>query len=127
MIKELENLDIINNISNYKPTKNAFNKIYIYYYENEIIGYIDYSIMYEQAELNYIFIKEKYRNMGYAKKLIEYMLNDLIEKNIQSITLEVSCKNTKAKNLYQKYEFKKIGIREKYYNGIDAILMIKRW
>ena len=58
MIKEIKNLDIISNISNYKPSQNVFNKIYAYYSKNEIIGYIDYSVMYEQAELNYIFVKK---------------------------------------------------------------------
>ena len=43
-----------------------------------------------------------------------------------NISLEVKEKNVPAIKLYEKYGFEKVGIRKKYYNGIDnAIIMTK--
>ena len=44
----------------------------------------------------------------------------------KSITLEVKRKIISvAYHLYKKYGFKKVAIREKYYQGLDGILMEK--
>ena len=53
------------------------------------------------------------------------MLNNLKEECIETIDLEVNSLNKKAINLYQKYGFKTVSIRKKYYNGIDGFLMLK--
>ena len=56
---------------------------------------------------------------------MDYMLNDLKNNNVKEITLEVKMTNIKAIHLYKKYNFKEIGIRKGYYQGIDGILMKK--
>ena len=44
----------------------------------------------------------------------------------ETISLEVNEKNSIAIHLYERCGFEKIGIRKKYYNGIDnAIIMTK--
>ena len=47
------------------------------------------------------------------------------EKKIKYITLEVRASNEKAKRLYEKFGFKSLGVRKKYYqdNNEDAIIM----
>lgn len=123
-MKEITNFDLINTFSDYKVTKNSFNKVIGYYKNDLLIGFIDYSIMYEIAELNYIFVLEDYRKNNIASYLMEYMIDDCINCNVNSITLEVRIDN-KAIKLYEKYNFKQIGIRKKYYDGIDGLLMEK--
>ena len=60
------------------------------------------------------------------------MLSKLIEmaeyeKNITSITLEVNSNNIAAIKLYEKFGFKKLGLRKKYYNNTeDAIIMTRQ-
>ena len=51
------------------------------------------------------------------------MLEKLIElaKTKTSLTLEVNTKNEIAQKLYLKYGFKNLGIRKKYYDGIEAV------
>ena len=43
------------------------------------------------------------------------------------ITLEVRIDNFSAIHLYQKFGFKSVSIRKNYYNGIDGILMERKF
>ncbi len=125
-IKDFETLNNLINDPNYIIDEAELKKISkVYLKDDKIIGYISYQIMYERAELNYIFVKEEERKKGIASKMLEYMLNNLKEENIETIDLEVNSLNKKAINLYQKYGFKTVNIRKKYYNGIDGFLMLK--
>ena len=125
-IKDFKTINNLINDPNYIIDEAELKKISkVYLKDDKIIGYISYQIMYERAELNYIFVKEEERKKGVASKMLEYMLNNLKEECIETIDLEVNSLNKKAINLYQKYGFKTVSIRKKYYNGIDGFLMLK--
>lgn len=98
---------------------NPFGKYLIYLEDNEIVGFLYYSDIYDRAEINQIEVLVPHRNCGKASKLIEKMIS-LVEK---SITLEVKIDNIPAINLYKKYNFVEKAIRQGYYNGTDGILM----
>ena len=102
---------------------NIFSKYFIYEEKNNIIGFINYSDLYDRFELNYIYVKEEYRNQGIASKLMDKMLEIGNDKNIDNITLEVNINNEGAIGLYKKYNFIEITVRKGYYNGVDGILM----
>ena len=106
---------------------NPFSNWYVYELNNKIIGFINYDTIYEQAELEYIYVDIDYRNMGIATKLFNYMLEDLNNKNINKITLEVRCDNGSAISFYLKNGFEKVSVRKNYYKNIDAFLMLKSW
>ncbi len=124
----IEDIPLINNlindknyvVNNYELNKNAN----IYILNNEIVAFISYRILYERAELDYIFVKEEARKKGIASMLIADMIEKCKENNVETIDLEVNSSNERAINLYQKFGFKIIGKREKYYNGVDALMMI---
>ncbi len=120
MIKEINDITYLNNLSDYKITLNSFNKVIGYYIDNKIVGFLDYSVMYEKIEINYIFVINEYRRKNIAYSLIEYVINNY---DFENITLEVNVNNINAINLYKKLGFKVIGIRKKYYDGVDGYLM----
>lgn len=122
MISSTNDYTYLNTLSDYKITDNAFNHILVYKDNNKILGFLDYSIMYERAEINYIFVIKEYRNKKIASKLLDYMLNN---NDFDQITLEVNINNINAIKLYQKYGFKEVNIRKGYYNGVDGILMLR--
>lgn len=126
---EIKDFEILNNLindPNYIIDEAELKKVSkVYLKDDKIIGYISYQIMYERAELNYIFVKKEERKKGIASKMLEYMLINLKDENIETIDLEVNALNKKAINLYQKYGFKTVNIRKKYYNGVDGFLMLK--
>lgn len=101
---------------------NPFGTYLILKENEELIGYLYYSDIYERAEINQIEINVIHRNCGKGSKLIEKMIS-LVDKNI---TLEVREDNEPALKLYEKYGFKKTAIRKGYYNGVDGILMERK-
>lgn len=103
----------------------SFTKLYVYELNNKVIGFISYSVIYDRAELNYIYVDEKYRKEHIASNLLEFFIEIAISNKCKNITLEVSCNNYIGINLYKKYGFKEVAIRKNYYNGIDGILMMK--
>ena len=122
MITSTTDYSYLNTLSDYQITDNAFNKVLIYKLDDKIIGYLDYSVMYERGEINYIFVLKEYRNQKIGSKLLEYMINNT---NLDEISLEVNKNNTNAIKLYQKYGFREVNIRKGYYDGVDGILMLR--
>ena len=104
-------------------TSNPFVKYIGYILDDEVVGYIEYSVLYEKAEICNIFVNEDKRNMGIGSSLMEYLIDYLRSINIYNITLEVSVLNSSAISLYKKFGFVEVAKRRGYYNGIDGILM----
>lgn len=117
---ELKSFLIKNNIN--IIDNDPFSKFIIYLENNEIVGFLDYSVIYERAEINYIFVVENYRGKKIASKLLEHMIQSC--KICNNITLEVRKSNSIAISLYKKYGFKEVATRENYYNKEDGILMM---
>lgn len=105
-------------ISNNDP----FSKSIIYYENNKIVAFLNYSMIYERAEINYIFVLENYRGKKIASKMLEFMIKSC--KICENITLEVRKSNSIAISLYRKFGFKEVAIRKNYYNNEDGILMM---
>lgn len=99
-----------------------FSKFIVYLEDTKIIGFLNYSVIYERAEINYIFVLEDYRGKKVASKMLNYMISSC--KICDNITLEVRKSNSIAISLYKKFGFKEVAIRENYYNNEDGILMM---
>lgn len=103
--------------------ENPFAETMIYKYNKKVVGLISYSIIYEKAEINYIYVLDSYRRKGIATELINALI--FIVKDLENITLEVNINNSAAIKFYKKLEFNEIAIRPNYYGSDDAILMLK--
>lgn len=116
---------------NYNTLKNELlnpnSKYIIAKSNNEIVGFAGIWKSVDDIHITNIVTAKKYRN----KNIGSLMLSELIEmaknkKGINSITLEVNSNNIPAQKLYEKFNFKVVGIRKKYYNNIDdAIIYTK--
>lgn len=99
---------------------------YFIFEEDEPKGYIGIHQDFNHAEIVTIYVPEPYRQQKVANKLLEYVIELLINEGIQKITLEVSDKNIHALHLYQKLGFEKVHVRKKYYKDLsDAWVMMK--
>ena len=93
-------------------------------YENKIVCFGGIKIILDEANLMDIVKKKNMRNKGFAKFLLNELINISKEENCSSITLEVNENNLPAINLYKTFNFKEVGKRKNYYkNGATAILM----
>lgn len=93
--------------------------------ENEIIGYYVVYYMFENADIGNICIDLKRQGKGYGEFLLKDLIKNCIRKEVEFLHLEVRIDNHKAYNLYEKMGFIKTRIRKGYYNGTDAIEMVK--
>lgn len=96
-----------------------------YIVDNEMIGFISYSILYERAELNYIFVKTEYRSSKVGSLLMESMFEKCYQAKVENITLEVRESNEQAIGLYQSKGFETVARRANYYQNEDGLLMEK--
>ena len=84
---------------------------------NKLLGYIGiYNILKEGYITNIAVLKE-YRNLGIASKLITDVINYSSNNNMLFLTLEVRKSNVPAINLYEKFNFKQVGIRKNFYTN----------
>ena len=114
MIKEV---DIVN--------VNPFARRIEYIENDESLGYLEYSLIYDRMEIDNIMVLEEYRNKGIGKKLMSYLVSLAIELRVDNITLEVRVSNEIARNLYKKFGFREVALRKYYYGDEDGILMEK--
>ena len=131
MIKEYDSYpqDTVDNF-NYKLTEKEFStnpylKIITYVEKDKIIGFLLYSLIYDRIEIEQFEVITKERGRGIGDKLLNYLIEKYKNSDIKNITLEVKENNIVAINLYKKYGFKKVSTREKYYDGINGLLMEK--
>ena len=131
MIKEYDSYpqDAVDNFT-YKLTEKEFStnpylKIITYVEKDKIIGFLLYSLIYDRIEIEQFEVITKERRKGIGDKLLNYLIEKYKEKDIKNMTLEVNEDNIAAINLYKKYGFKKVSTREKYYDGINGLLMEK--
>ncbi len=95
-------------------------------FKGKVIGYIGYWTFLEEAHITTFAIHPDYRRQGFGRKLIQYVLNSIMNQGCHEVLLEVRVSNFPAQNLYCSLGFTSIGIRKKYYSdGEDAIIMKK--
>lgn len=91
-----------------------------------VIGFICFRNVIEESELLNIAVHPHHRRLGYGKKLMEFYIDFCRPLGIKTFYLEVNPSNQAAIHLYQIFDFKCVGRREKFYQGrFDALLFRK--
>lgn len=112
---------LLDNVSFYQ----SYRHIYVIEKKKIVIAFICFSILYDQIELESIYVALDFRNQGYSSLLMQKMINEGIVCNCSSIFLEVREKNAIAQSLYLKSGFSVISRRLNYYGDEDALVMKK--
>ena len=99
----------------------------IEFYDNEeVLGYLEYSHIYDRIELDNIYVNDTRRGEGIGRNLMSYLVAVAIDSHVVNITLEVRVSNDIAKNLYKSFGFREVALRKFYYGDEDGILMEKQ-
>ncbi len=80
-----------------------------------IVGFAGFWVMAGEAHVTSIAVREKLRRKGIGELLLSKVIDMAVEMNSDLVTLEVRVSNVNAQKLYEKYGFKKVGERRKYY------------
>lgn len=90
-----------------------------------VCGYVAIWLMVDQAHISSIAVRESYRRRGVGELLIIATLELARSLGHNVVTLECRVSNDGAIALYEKYGFKKMGVRPRYYsdNMEDAFIM----
>lgn len=104
--------------------ENPNSKYFVAIENDEIVGFAGIWKAIDDMHITNIVTKISKRHLGIASMLLEKLIEVSKEENVNSLTLEVSENNTYAIKLYEKYNFKKIGLRKNYYaQNENAIIM----
>ena len=88
-------------------------------------GFIVYRVVCDEAEIITIGVNPDARRTGIANAMLGIVFGDLKKRGVKHIFLEVAVDNKPAIALYEQNGFVRVGVRPKYYDGIDAIMMVK--
>jgi [ribosomal protein S18]-alanine N-acetyltransferase len=89
------------------------------------IAYAGVWIMVDEAHVTTFAVLPAWRRRGVGGRLLLELLRLAREKNARVATLEVRVSNLAARALYQRFGFRPVGVRPRYYsdNGEDALIM----
>ena len=91
-----------------------------------IVGYMGMYHVADEGHITNVAVSGGYRRRGIAGALISSFLELAKERGMVFLTLEVRRGNSGAIQLYQKYGFREVGVRPRYYeNKEDALLMTR--
>ena len=93
--------------------------------QENLVGYCGFWDVLEEAHITTFAVRPECRGQKIAEQMMLELFKKAREINIKWFTLEVRASNLAAINLYKKYGFETIGVREKYYqdNNEDALRM----
>ncbi len=129
LVKDVHNVEI-SAFSNpwsiesfYEEVKNPLAKYFVLIKDNETVGYVGLWHILDEGHITNIAIKKEHQGQGLSNYLIKKIIEYKNKKNLIFLTLEVRESNIKAQRLYEKYNFKKIGERKKYYENNETAFL----
>ncbi len=90
----------------------------------KLVAYAGMWVVIDEAHITNVAVKPDYRGRKFAQRLIHRLLSIARERGCVKAFLEVRVSNTPAQKLYEKFGFRPVAIRPKYYDNIeDALIM----
>src|SRR4051794_19417405 len=82
-------------------------------------------LMVDEAHVTTFAVHPRYRRRRIGEQLLLSLLDLSLDRHAREATLEVRLSNLAARRLYEKYGFRPVGIRPRYYsdNQEDALIM----
>jgi ribosomal-protein-alanine N-acetyltransferase len=90
-----------------------------------IVGFAGIWLLVDEAHVTTFATRRSWRRQGIGERLILALLDLARTRGAHEATLEVRPSNTAARRLYEKYGFKVVGVRPRYYSddNEDALIM----
>ena len=93
--------------------------------DREVVGFGGIWIMVDEAHITTFAVAPEWRRRRVGERLLLALLDLAVARRASEATLEVRLSNLPARRLYEKYGFRPVGLRPRYYsdNGEDAYIM----
>ena len=93
--------------------------------EGRIVAYGGMWLMVDEAHITTFAVHPAWRRQRLGERLLLAFLDFAKERHAREATLEVRLSNISARRLYEKYGFRPVGLRPRYYSddGEDALIM----
>jgi ribosomal-protein-alanine N-acetyltransferase len=93
--------------------------------EGEIVAYGGMWLMVDEAHITTFAVHPAWRRQGIGERLLLAFIDTAVARHAREATLEVRLSNIAARRLYEKYGFRPVGLRPRYYSddGEDALIM----
>ncbi len=90
-----------------------------------IVAYGGMWLMVDEAHITTFAVHPRWRRQGIGERLLLGFLDLARDRHAREATLEVRLSNLAARRLYEKYGFRPVGLRPRYYsdNSEDALIM----
>lgn len=90
-----------------------------------VVGYGGVWVMVDEAHVTTFAVDPEWRRHGIGERLLLALLDLARNRNAHEATLEVRLSNLPARRLYEKYGFRPVGLRPRYYSddSEDALIM----
>ena len=96
---------------------------YVARLEGRVVGYGGIWVVIDDAHVTTLAVDKDYRRMGIAGLLMVTLLAQARRRGARRIFLEVRPSNRPARALYRKYGFSVCGVRKRYYQDEDGLVM----
>ncbi len=92
---------------------------------NRVAGYAGLWLMVDEAHITTFAVHPGFRRQRVGERLLQRLFEIAAVMNAEWLTLEVRASNLPAQRLYEKYGFRRAGVRRRYYsdNNEDALIM----
>ena len=93
--------------------------------EGRIVAYGGMWLMVDEAHITTFAVHPAWRRQRLGERLLLAFLDLAKDRHAREATLEVRLSNLAARRLYEKYGFRPVGLRPRYYsdNNEDALIM----
>ncbi|MFP5341614.1 MAG: ribosomal protein S18-alanine N-acetyltransferase [Candidatus Limnocylindria bacterium] len=92
---------------------------------DQVVGYGGMWLMVDEAHITTFAIHPAWRRQRIGERLLLAFLDLAVARSAHEATLEVRLSNLPARRLYEKYGFRPVGLRPRYYSddNEDALIM----
>jgi len=92
--------------------------------DGDLVGYGGIWLMVDEAHITTFAIDPRWRRRHLAARLLLALLDVAIAREAREATLEVRLSNLAARRLYERFGFRPVGLRPRYYSDDDEDALI---
>ncbi|WP_434993290.1 ribosomal protein S18-alanine N-acetyltransferase [Arthrobacter sp. Ld5] len=92
--------------------------------DGDAVGYAGLMVIDTTADIQTIGVLPRFEGRGIGRALLTELLHEARRRGADNVMLEVRADNPRAQALYERFGFRRIHTRKKYYrDGVDAWVM----